>query len=107
MHFSLCTNGEFFIVTPFYSIGIFLFFYSAFAYKEPNEMFSIIALIGERYVVWIYLFHFPIIALIRVLFSYCGLQYVNLFVLSLLTLLLSMLVSAGVDGMIRSVKQGQ
>ena len=104
LHFSFCTNGEFFILTPFYSIGIFLFFYSTFADKKPNKLFSFIALIGERYVVWIYLFHFPIIALIRVLFSCCGLPYVNLFVLSLLTLLLSLLVSVGVDGIIRSVK---
>ena len=104
LHFSLCTNGEFFIVTPLYSISIFLFFYSAFADKKPNKLFGFIALVGERYVVWIYLFHFPMIALIRVLFSYFGLPDINLFVLSFLTLLLSFLVSIGVDGIIRGFK---
>ena len=104
LHFSLCTNGEFFIVTPLYSIGLFLFFYSVFADKKPNKLFRFIALIGERYVVWIYLFHFPMIALIRLLFSCFGLPDINLFVLALLTLILSFLVSVGLDWIIRGVK---
>ena len=104
LHFSLCTNGEFFIVTPFYSIGFFLFFCSAFVYKKPNRIFGFIALVGERYVVWIYLFHVPIMAMIRVLFSFYGLPDINLFVLAFLTLVLSFLVSVGVDGLIRRTK---
>ena len=98
LNFSLCTNGEFFIVTPFYSIGIFLFFYSAFYKKKINRLTAFIALIGERYVVWIYLFHFSIIQLVGYGLSFCKLPYdFSFIVLPVLSLLISLFVGVAVD----------
>ena len=106
LHFSLCTNGEFFIVTPFYSIGLFLFFYSAFSKSTINRLTASIARIGERYVIWIYIFHFPIIELVRRGLNCLKIPYyIYLIGLPILSLLFSLLVSVVVDVIISRRKR--
>ena len=95
--YGLATNGEFFLLTPFYATGLFLFFYNAFEGKKLKKIGRIVAFIGERYVIWIYLFHLPVIVLIKDLFSQIGILNPDKLLVSLLTIVISLVVAAGID----------
>ena len=93
----LSSSGEFFILTPIYSVGIFVFFHNLFEGKELNILGKIAAFLGERYVVWIYLFHLPAMVLVEDILQVFGFLFPNKIIVSLLTLAFSLIVAAITD----------
>lgn len=106
-HFGLTTNGEFFILTPFYSTGIFLFFHNVFERREPNKVGKIAALIGEKYVIWIYLFHLPVIVIIIDVLLFFGVLVPDRLLVSLLTLAVSLFVAVIIDYVLKLRKRNK
>ena len=106
-HFGLTTNGEFFILTPFYSTGIFLFFHNVFERREPNKAGKIAALIGEKYVIWIYLFHLPVIVIIIDVLLFFGVLVPDRLLVSLLTLAVSLFVAVIIDYVLKLRKRNK
>lgn len=93
----LSSSGEFFILTPVYSVGIFVFFHNLFEGKDLNILGKIAAFLGERYVVWVYLFHLPVMVLVEDILEVFGFLYPNKIIVSLLTLAFSLIVAAITD----------
>ena len=108
LHFGLSTNGEFFIATPFCAVCIFLFFCCFFETEKLSRISKFFALIGRKYVVWIYIFHLPIIVLIDDALLCFGISSPNKIMLSMLTLVFSLVVAVAVDFTINvfKVKRG-
>ena len=94
---SLSSNGEFYLSTPFYSVFIFLFFYKYYLGKNLNKFEKALAVTGKKYVIWIYIFHLPIIVIVRDLFSIIGTPNVNNFIVTVITIILSLILAVVID----------
>ena len=105
LYFNLSTNGEFFIVTPLCAVCVFSLFCCLFEGENTNGFSRVLALIGRKYIVWIYLFHLPIIVIIGDMLPNLGIVSSNRIIISVLTLALSLIVAALVEYMISVFKQ--
>lgn len=102
-YLSLSSNGEFFLTTPFCSVCVFLFFMRFFESKN-NRLLNVVSVIGKKYVVWIYVFQYPIIIIIRDFLT----KYVSALnskaVITVLTLAVSLFVAVITDKVMNIVK---
>ena len=99
------TSGEFFILTPIYSVGIFVSFHNFFKGKENNIIGNIAAFLGERYVVWVYLFHLPAMVIVEDILLDFGFLNLNKIIVSLLTLAFSLIVAAIMEYILSFMKR--
>lgn len=103
-YFSLSSNGEFFITTPFCSACIFLLFLKYFENKSSKKIWNMIAVIGRKNVVWIYIFQYPIIIFIKDFFAKYSSALNNKVLVTILTLTLSLSIAIIVDKVIECIK---
>ena len=94
---SLSSNGEMFIVSPSCSVCVFLLFYNYYKEKRLNWFEKGISFSGRKYVVWIYIFNLPIIVLIMDIMSKLGFNDQNLIIVSILSLMVTLAISFGID----------
>ena len=70
-------------------------------------MGKIAALIGEKYVIWIYLFHLPVIVIIKDVLLFFGVLVPDRLLVSLLTLAVSLFVAVIIDYVLKLRKRNK
>lgn len=93
------------MVTPLCVVCVFALFCCSFEGENTNGFSRFLGLIGRKCVMWVYLFHLPIIVIVRDMLLNFGIVSPNRIIISVLTLALSLIVAAFVEYMISVFKR--
>lgn len=91
------SSMDFFFSTPFCVICIFLLFNSLFQNKNLNKVWGFISAAGRKDVVWIYIFHLPIMVLVQDCLPKTSSIFADKALVTIVTLAVSLIIAALTD----------
>ena len=101
---SHASSIDFFISTPLCAACAFLLFSNLFESRGVNKLCAALSEVGRNDVVWIYIYHLPIMVLVRDCLPQTGSSFADKALVTVLTLALSLTAAAAIDKTKRFVK---
>ena len=101
---SHASSIDFFISTPLCAACAFLLFSNLFESRGVNKFCAALSEVGRNDVVWIYIYHLPIMVLVRDCLPQTGSSFADKALVTVLTLALSLTAAAAIDKTKRFVK---
>lgn len=101
------SSMDFFISTPLCVVCIFILFNNCFQNKNLNNLWFFVSAIGRNCVVWIYIFHLPILVLVQDRLPKTNSIFADKALVTVITLALSLIIAALTDKIQNVLKSGR